>query len=755
MAEGDQASADISGKKLLKSSDVSWTLREGVAPNIQTFDMSPADARAISAIGGPLTLTIKPVKGNAVVVQNLWCLNVQPGSGPFISKVTIADRRWFWTYAWIGPKYFNHRRAMGNKRILNNFDAAVDFQVTPDVEYAPWSLDKQRIPWVAKTMLYEVMKDVANAEASMPNGERFPIKIDLRIGENLRGLPIENLTIDATGDAAARQAIGYLPEAGITVDYDGTVVIFSRVGGDESDIVSKLMPEIRGKGHTDLVKNSMLRPREVHVLFTREVELRFDFIEQASRSSTVAEDTNLLRADNVIPITDYQLPVNGTILPQGTWITMDQAFENWEALPLRFATGFQQKIDHELAQKAFVPEMDLWAALQIAGRRNYASGQFLNWAGRIAALQAHYRRTFRLKRKWMDRIASLRAYRLATIDPQTGQRGPATAHGDYFLCHTQKTMLRQTSQGEFDYGTNVTAYPAGDPNDQGVASFNDSTQTSPAIVTILDKDQGIIHVDYVVDPNRVYEMILPSNMDVTTGNGELMPTADISQRKRPIGFNAVINAKKAPKLSSEFKLAIMLTAIPASPNNNQQLHRVVVTPNQVAGLLPPKQTNGLADAKGPIMEIRVGPNVEVARIRWLDSEAETITNIFGLKSDGTPFSVEGDQKAKDAFSKKVDALCLNIGKSGNTGASLNQIALAKAAALYASLTDRYEGSMTGYMNGGLHLNGWISEISHKLTADGLPVTELTFPSEIPQFSVASFLDPNTRALIFKLVSVEK
>lgn len=753
MADTSKVTATLGGRPLLASSDVSWTLREGISPNIQTFDMTPDDALIIEKIGGPLKLEIIPDLGNPVRVEQLWCLNVQPGSGPFISKVTVADRRWFWSYSWVGPKYYNHRRAIGNKRILNNASAAVPFDVAPDVSFAPWSLDHRNIRWVALTMLQDVMQDVANAEASMKQGVRFPLKVDNRIGANLKGLPIENLTIDFSGDQAVRTALNYLPEAGVTVDYDGTVIIFSRVGGDEKDIISALMPEIRGKGHTDLVKNSMLRPREIHVLFTREVELRFDFIEKASSATTSDSAESLLRADNVLPITDYQLTVNSKVLPQGTWITMDEAFNTWEAFPLQYATGFSQRFDHELAQKAFIPQMDLWAGLQIAGSRAYKDGSLKNWVGRISMVQQHYRRTFRLKRRWMDQIAALRPYRLATVDPQSGQRGPATAHGDYALVYTQRTLWRNATKGqEFDYAINRTAYPSGSNSAQGVPSFDSSTDVSPAIVSILDKDQGIIHVDYVIDPNRVYEMILPSQIDVDT-----MPTADISQRSRNIGFNAVINASKAPKLSSQFKLAIMLTAVPASPNNNQQLHRVIVKPDAVRGLLPPAQTNGLNDAKGPVMEIRVGPNVEVARIRWLDSEAETISNIFGLKSDGTAFEIPKDPKLKEAFSKKVDSLCLNIGDESNkdTGASLNQIAKARAAAVYASLTDRYEGNMTGYMNGGVHLNGWTSGITHRLTPEGFALTEVQFPPEVPQESVASFLDSNTRALIFKLVSVEK
>lgn len=743
-SEINKATATLGGKPLLMSANVSWTLREGVVPNIQTFDMAPDDALALSK--GPFDLVITPPEGKGITVTNLWLLNIQPGDSPFISKVTIADRRWFWSYRHTGPKNYNIRRNVGNKRILSNFSAAVDFDRAPQVAFAPWSLQKNTIRWVARTMLEDVMEDVAEAEKSA-TGQKFTLVVDSRIGTAIKGLPIESLTIDDAGDSAVRRAIGYLPEAGVYVDYDGKVVIFSRAGGDEAGIVKALMPELRGPGHTDLVKNSAIRPREIHVLFTREVELRFDFLEEtrATNQTVVAgsEPADLRRMDNVLPITDYQLQVSEVDtkpLCQGTWITFDQAFRAWEELPL---VGADVKLDHPLIQKAFIPQMDLWAALKIAGDRPDEQGTLRNWVGRISACQNHYRRTFRLRRKWMDRIMAIRPYRLSTVDPQSGQRGPATAHGDYAIIYTQRSIWRNRAQGKpLDYAINKTAYPSGGNGASGVPNFNSETEVSPAIVSIVDKDQGIVHVDYVVDPNRVYEMILPSQ--ISQGNNtrtwSAMPTADISDRKRPIAFNAVINANDPPRLSPAFKIAIMLTAVPASPNSNQQLHRIVIKPSDIADLLPAASTVGLGDAKGPIMEIRVGPNTEVARIQWLDSRSTEIEKIFGI-TEGTP---------------NLDGLVLNVGDTTDAekGASLKSIAKARAAAVYASLTDRYEGSMTGYMNGNVTMNGWTDEITHTLKPDGQTTTEVKFPPAVPQMSVMSFLDSNARAAILHLVKGE-
>lgn len=725
-----KASAYLGGKPLLASSPVRWTLKEGVTPVTETFDMAPADALELGKIKKAITLEIRPVTGNPVIVKNLWVLNISPGDNPFISKVTVADRRWFWSYGHIGPDYYNMRRNVAVKRVLANNTPDFAFVTNGDtaalVQYWNASLDGQK-PWVPLRLIQDVMDKVSKIEKDYA-GTTYTYKIDNLLANRIQGLPVEELLIDDQGDRALDRAVAYLPEAGITVDYDGTVIVFSKASGLESDIVRALVPEVRNEGHTDLVKNNLIRPKEVHVLFTREVEVRWDFIEEAlaqSGTTTDISDGTLRRFDNVLPITDYQLTVRSQPLPQGTWITMDDAFRAFGTIPL---VGVPREIDHDLVQRAMIPGMDLWENIGIFGDRPDQTGSLMNWVGRISAIQNHYRRTFRINRRWMDRILSLRAYRLGTIDPQSGQRGPAQAFGDYSIMATQRSVWRNRAQGKpLDWAINRSAYPS--------SGILDSTASpSPAEVSIIDHDQGIIHVDYKVDPNRVYEMILPSQIDIDS-----MPTADITQKNRSITFNSVFKATKAPRLSPSFKMAVIMTAVPGTKH---QLHRIVVKPSDVRSLVPVSDQDGLDECDGPIMEIRIGSNVEVARVRWLDSEASTIERIFQVPVEGPP--------PEDS---RIKALTLNDNDSTDlsTGGSLNRIAKARAAAVYASLVDRYEGSMAGAMNGGVHLAGWATEVAHELRPSGEALTTVSMPTAVPQFDLLSFLDSNTRAAILRLV----
>lgn len=705
-----KATATLGGKPLLASSAVQWTLQNGTKPVIETFDMAPSDALTI-ATPTEVTLKIDIGEGNSITVNRLSVLNISPGENPFISKVTVADLRWRWSYRHILRRY-NMRRNIGTKRVQANDEIAVGFDRAPDVAYWDWSKNKATgQAWTARDALEDVLKDLQKIKD-------FKYKIDEKLASKLLPLPFEEVQIDDAGDSALYRILSKFQEGQCYVDYDGTVIIYSKASGAEREVVKSMMPEIQDRGHVDLVKNNLIRPKWIEVLFTREVEVRFNFTENASASSTQTADDDTRTVDNVLPTPDYQLSVNSQMLPQGSYITFDEAFNAWGSIPL---IGNPIKIDHRLIQRAFIPQMDLWAAMGIAGDFVDPTSTLANWIDRISTCQVHYRQTFRLKRKWMDRIYSIRPYRLSTVDPQSGQRGALQAWGDYCIIPTQRAIWRQTGAKSLPYAINRTAYPLS-------GNIDSTAHPSPAVVSIMDHDQGIIRVEYVLDPFRQREMILPSQMVAST-----IPVADLRQRSRTITFDAVINSSTAPRLSPSFQLATILTVVPAAPNTTQQLHKITVKPEDIASLLPDTQAAALTDCEGPVMQIRIGDKTEVARIQWRDARSTDIEKIFGI--------TEGEPDLTD--------LVLNEGPVTNlkTGASLNAIAKGVAASYYASLVDRYEGTMTGHLNGGIHMNGWMDQVIHRLDTDGVATTAVAMAESLPQFDLMAFLDSSTRAAI--------
>lgn len=723
--------ATLAGKPLLNTDIVGWELREGVKPVVRTVDMAPLDAIAVSTTGGPVSLLIQPEEGNPVKVQGLWVLNIQPGPNKYISKVTIADRRWLWSYSWILKRY-NHRRNVGTKRLVANDQVPQVNAIAPSIAYWEWSLDSGR-PWASFSMLTDLLKVMSEKEKSFTGG--FEFTIDQRIGNKIKSLPIEDITLDDPGDQALSRALSYLPEAMVYVDYDAKVIVTSRATGDEKAAIKAILPEMVDEGHTDLVENSLIRPKEIDVLFTIESEVLLNFTENALEvgATTTNDQPDSRTLFNVLPSSDYQLttgdgvPSDRAPICQGTYITFGDAFNYWGNLPLILKNGSARKLDHDILQRAFVPQMDLWAALGIAGDRPDNQGTLKNWPARIAACQNHYRMTFQISSTYMDRVLSVRAYRAGTIDPVRRTRGPALAYGDYCILYTQRSIWKNIAQKKpLDFAINKTAYPS-----SGV--LDSTAEPSPCDVQIIDSDQGVIHLAYKSNPiYGMNETILPSQLA-----SDSIPTSDITQRTRPISFDCVIKGQKPPRLSASYKCKILVTMVPAAPNSTAQLFRVKIKPNDVASMMPDSQAAGLTNAQGPTMEIRIGAGVEVARVAWNDARASDIDKLFGV--------IPGEPN--------LAGLVINEGEPAGleNGASLNAIAKAAAARVYASLCDRFEGSTAGYMNGQVRPAGWLGNVRHELRPDGQAVTVLEMPSAIPQFSLFAFLDSSTRQSLLGLV----
>jgi len=754
MATTPKSEAYLEDKPLLNSATVSWSLRSGTSPVIGSFEMIPEDADALFQNGGrksPVTLKIIPPQGNPVTVSNLWILNIAPGPNPFIVSVTVADRRWFWSYAHT-LRRLNMRRRVGNKLAIASDQAPVQLnQSIPNFDYWPWSLNSGAV-WQAVDVIRNVMTSQVDgilAKERQYWGVMADLTIDNRITSGGSSTPIEDLQLDDSGDGALARIMKYLPEAEVTVDYDGTVIVFSRSGGDEADLYNAILPEIPGGGHAALVSNAALRPSKINVKFTPEVEVRFDALENATASATGSAnhdvDTTVgptggsikvsykRQLDNVLPSVDYQLNVNGNTIPMGVYILMDDAFNSWGNLPI---AGQATKLDHPLIQKAFVPYMDLWSKLNKIGQQPGPNGNADPWVERIAAVQNNYRITYRIPSAWRNQMFSMRAYRVATIDPQSGMRGPSLVYGDYCLVYSQRQQARNAQAGNvFDWAQNRSGYPA--------SGILDSTAApSPAYVTVIDEDQGVIHFNYRIDINRLIEMILPSKLKV---DGNAMPTTDVTNRDRAITFDTLNKAGGYASLSPSFQAAVVLTCVPASPNNINQLYSVSVTPGDVQGLIPQGAQSGLLNAQGPEMDIHCG--LDTARIMWLDSRSSDIEALFGIA---------GGAASSTPLTPNLKGLVIN-GEDGSltTGASLVNLARAEAAKVYASLVDHYEGTVTGGMNGNVHLNGMTTDITHRLDPNGMTTTQLTLPSTFERFSkqidVFRWLSSTSRAVILKLV----
>lgn len=718
--------ATLDGYPLLASSPVRWRLATGVLPVEETFDMIPSDAAALLANSSGRTVTLKMIGGGSTIeVKGLYVKQAAPGDNPYISRVTVADRRWLWPSPHILRRY-NIRRRVGVKRIVTQDQAALDVSA-PDLLFAPYSTKTEQGSandrWEPKDCVLDVLAEISDAEKEF-YGSAFPPPVIVGAPFNDSQL-VDSLTVDESGEAAIDRVLRAFPEVALYVNLEGAVVFFSRAAGGEQAMVAALGAEYVGRGHITTISNRAIRPKEIHVLFTRELEVRFDF-EEHSSGGTVAQGSDDARfADNVLAVPDRFLQIGTRKVPQGTWITFAEALAAWGQPPL-IAVGSQ--LTYRFILQALVPWNDLWGPLGILGSLDPNA----EWSGRIRALQSHFRQTYRINRRWMDRILSLKAYSIGTVDQATGQRGPARAYGDHCYVAAKKHMFKQlgevrqlgagNSAGDLTLCTNIDGYPA-----SGIIDAN--TKPSPAEVSVVDEDQGIIRLDYVVDPLGMMEVCLPSKM----GN---VPKADIRNRTNPITFDSIVKGGRLAALETDHKVAMILTAIPASPNNDQQLHRLIVKPADVRQLLGPAASTGLMDANGPIMEVRIGPGVETARIPWHDSRAKMVERAFGIEDGPVDFA----------------GAVMNESSATGGAASLNSIALAEAATIYASYCDRSEGAATGQPNASIVPAGWLAEVVHEIDTAGVVGTTIRLPERIPKLTIWQFLDKSTRAILAKAIA---
>jgi len=736
--------ATIGGYTILASSPVRWSFSEGTDPVVETFDILNKDADALMNEGRKSVTLHLESDDRIIDIKHLWVLRRAPSDHKFYARITVADRRWLWPYAHVIGRY-NVPLEAGVKR-LASLDAP---EITPTAirfHYAPWSLKTQPVdvgylgvPWTTEEVIKDVMGKARRSEkgfTGMPGMDISP-----RIGQELNKVPIEDLEINDAGNVAIGRVLAYLPEAGITVDKDGVIRIFSRVDGAELVICglvqggSSLEAEIPGRGHVEMISNIRTCPSKINVWFVRKQEVRFDTIEaesSASNTSPVVRDKRLMV--NVLPVPDYKISMGaGNDVCQGTYVTVDAYLNALTAPP---GTTIA-KLDHRHLQRAFMPYLDLWGALQLLGIRDSDA----DWPARIAALMTHYRRTYRINPRWMSRFFKIFAHRVATLDVVTGTRAPSMAYADYAYVGSQRYWWKQLGEtpgmgaADLAYAVNVNGYPQGSDMGDGVKKFDSKTKPAPIEVQILDHDLGIIHFNYRLDPVKLFDTVLPSHV-------ENIPTGDLSNRMRPIAFNAVISGQEhePPRLASSHKAAVIISAIPACPNDMRQFFRVEVPAADIAEMLPSQMRDVLNNAIGPEMDIFIKPGIEMARGVWLDDKATEIDQMFG---------VGGTNDARMGVDLIINWEEGNQNNPGDRAASLNEIAKAAAARVYAMYASHATGKASSRIKGSVTVAGWISRVTHEIAQNGEATTSIDLPEHLPALDWFAFMDASTRQILMR------
>lgn len=694
-----------------------WTLRAGTSPVVATFDMAPADADALlEGAASPIELVIESTDlGRSGRFRELYALYRVASDVPAIARIAVADRRWKWPYK-LFKRHMNITRKVGTTRLVSP-EAVENQQVVPDVAYAPWSIIGGKIPYTAKNVL--------NALSDAIEGNTRLEGLD-RVGT----VPIQDLELEGPLDECVERALAYLPGVNVRVDADGTVVFFDTANGREAKQYRGLQEAVN-MGHVEPVTFGRVRPSEITVWFTPEIECRIDFEEVSSTGFTFTERSfEEFLADNVAPIPDPYLTISGQQLTQGTYATFPALLRAWGSFPV---TG--EPLDFAYIRKAFVPFIDLWAGAELLGAPDPAA----DWSSRIATIERNYRQTFRINRRLMDRLYDIRAYRVGTQDPVTGTRGKASVYADYSYLATMRSLLIESNYGKaLNYVNNVATYPAG-----GV--ITSTTRGAPATLSVLDADQGILGIEFLADRFKVYEMALPSQVELDGDNvqpGTASATAGPSpyiraNSGRPVGFDMLGVLDREPQLTATAKMIFIVTVVPGAPNGTGSLVGIKVAPSDVPDF------PGRGSCFGPPMDVRINPAMETARIPWTDQNGDTIRSfITGSGKDDEP----------PASSDEILKLAMNVQQT-DSGASLTDIARGAAARIWASMRDRDTGAATTGFAPPMRPDGALDSVTHMVDAGtGAVLTAFSLPERVEPLNIGRYLDASVKRFIYRIAN---
>lgn len=689
-----QTIVKLFGVHALAHRPISWRLTSGVHPYTTVLEVDAASAKQLlAAAGRPSRMTITS-DDDSLTVNEVYVLHEAPASAPYLGAVVLADRRWLWGYNHVRMD-FNIRRRTGNRRLLVDGSIPQEVPITvDDVSYAIWSIPSKGKKWEAPDAIERVLKLVD------PTAR---IQTDI---SSLRSVPIENMEIDDNGPAAVSRVLQHAPGAEVAVLLDGSVVVYDATRVDQARAAERRTgPAAVGAPLPAVRHFGAQRPAKVRVFFTPEQELRFDSKAEGDR---YVSQKGVLEMENVVPVPDVTLNVAGLgTVCRGTWITMDQAIAAWNATGA-LAAGVT--LSHDLIQELWLYGLDRMLT-ELGGPAAATS----DWGARVSAIRTHYRQTYRLAQYWMARIKSLRAMRVSIIDPENGSRAPATAYSDHAIIAGERS--RFTDLGSQGWVLNRSGYSA----------LLANAKAAPAVVSVLDDEQGIVRIDYQLDPLHLWRAVVPGRVDNA-------PNLHWGMKgEKPISFDSTDSSGKAPRLAASHRVAIVLTAVPAAPNDIGQLHEVTVNPSDVAGLIG---SDKVANPSGPVAMVRVGPGTATARFAWRDGDETAIRESFGVNRDGS--------LAPPKRSVSLEKLLVDSDE-------VKKVAEASAAVVYASMADRMVGGKSVRLDRQVSITGNLTEVEHAVGTGGEALTTLSFQDALPALSMLGFVSDSVRRQLFRLV----
>ena len=607
-------------------------MQSGVTPFIANYTVHQEDWPKIQALmGQETTLEIVDQRGQKDEIKKLTPLYETPSRGPKTRSFAVADLRWRWSYEIISRSY-NLVKKSGDRSLLG--DVPVETQVTVDrYEHRAFSLQQGEQVWSAREAVKDVLKQLVGEGNFLI--ESWPISEANRSGTSAGALSIQGVRLDDKASNALQRLLGYIPGAEVYIDKDGLVRVRDATDIQASEsLFRRLVPTWDGD-HSVLVDRSHIRPSKYRIYYQRELECAWEYEDNLSGSTQTRPGRDTPFIENVIPTVDTKTtvfeydPETDTVvekkdLPPGTYVNllawlaaMDKIRPNG-SLPWSFETI-----------KRHWHAGDLDGVLGGRGLDLDPEGQV---SMRIQALKQHFRQTFRISRRYMDRIIDIDSVRVAVLDPVTGARAPAAVWGQACVVPSTKgqRMASRKNSGRSGVYRNVDYLPK---EGQGLVE----APPGPTRVSFVDRELGVFRLEWILPPAGTVESFVPCHLVAENAQGTpTVPKRDLSlQDEEPVaGANTKIQGgTNGIFLRPTLEYKVMVTIVPAGPNNKARYHVEEVDAADLSEVF--RTEFGISSGKGPEMEVFVPPGEATARFGWQeDDEArQSIQDVLGFNAE--------------------------------------------------------------------------------------------------------------------------
>jgi hypothetical protein len=745
VADLHKPTATLGGAPLAGTSSVTWSFRTGTAPFVTTMTahQSVWDDRLKSLMGLPVTLAITDSRGVKVEVKKLTILHVVPSVTPHTVSFLVADLRWKWPYTLIARDY-NTPKKTGDRTALNT--VPVEATVTVDQYAYRRSSLNQGQRWTAKDAVIDVLELLEPVEAGPGTSFRidsWPVKEDP--GTQDGQFSIQGVTLRDSGDVALARLMSLIPGAELWVDKDGVVRVFDGADIRAADEFLKTLPPATWGGEKPVkIDRSKIRPNIVVVHYQREVEMLVEFEDDYSQNTRAPAGRNTPFLENVIPTVDpetafsaYDPETDTTTtktVPAGTWVPV----EKWlAAMEADREQGHKWPWSFETIRRFWV-QGDLEGAL--GARPDQDDDPNGNRSLRVQALKEHFRQTFRLSRRYMERIKGLAPVRAAMLDPVTGARAPAAVWG-------QACVFPSTKGARISHRIDIAKSGMATNIDMLAASQNGAnivtTAPGPTSLEVVDQDLGILAIHWRASPYGTDGSIVPCNM-VNQAGANKVPVRDLGQQDtEPMGVGiSIYGGTNGSYLKETMEMKALLTMVPAAPNNVRQFHRERVHVSDIKELF--RTEFAIEGGRGPELRVFVPPTEVTARFAWTeDGQArQTLERLLGLDTENL------DEAGIDEA--ELPGFTFSNGEK-----EVRQHALALAAELLAVYCDSTMGRVaTRVPDDGGRLVGNMASVTISVAAapSGKVVAVHDFPGQQRPLSRMALLPDSARQLILGTLS---